>query len=128
MHRIGANPSALARALGAALLFATFAGCGKAPAPPQQGKLPEVMVSLPVERMVLDSEDFTGRTDAKRSVTVRARVSGYLQKVCFKEGNDVKEGDVLFEIDPRSYQAAFDQADATVRQAEANLKTLQSNY
>jgi RND family efflux transporter MFP subunit len=123
-------PRLVANALRTALLataLITFAGCTKPSAPAQKGKLPEVMVSLPVEKEVLDNEEFTGRTDAKRNVTVRARVSGYLQKVCFKEGSDVKEGDVLFEIDPRSYQAEFDRTDASVHQAEANLRTLQAN-
>lgn len=128
MQITGANGLPLFRALALAGTLAAFAGCGKVQAPAQKGKLPEVMVSLPVERMVLDNEEFTGRTDAKRNVTVRARVSGYLQKVCFKEGSDVKEGDVLFEIDPRTYQADFDRAEANVRQCEANLKTLQANY
>jgi RND family efflux transporter MFP subunit len=59
---------------------------------------------------------------------VRARVSGYLQKVCFTEGADVKEGDVLFEIDPRPFKAEFDRTDANVHQAEANLKTLTANF
>jgi RND family efflux transporter MFP subunit len=128
MPRSGANALSLFRVAALAGSIAAFAGCGKAPAPVEKGKLPEVMVATPVERMVLDSEEFTGRTDAKRNVTIRARVSGYLQKVCFKEGSDVKEGDVLFEIDPRTYQADFDRADALVRQSEANLKTLQANF
>jgi RND family efflux transporter MFP subunit len=117
-----------ARVIAMAGLLIVFVGCGNPPAPVEKGKLTEVMVSTPVERMVLDNEEFTGRTDAKRNVTVRARVSGYLQKVGFKEGSDVKEGDVLFEIDPRSYQAEFDRTDANVRQAQANLKTLQANF
>ena len=60
---------------------------------------------LPVERDVTDYADFTGRTAAVDSVEVRARVWGYLDKVNFKEGALVKKGDVLFEIDPRPYQA-----------------------
>jgi RND family efflux transporter MFP subunit len=127
MAKVAAGGALLLRAGAAAGLLAAYTGCGKPPAPTMQGKLPEVMVSLPVERTVQDSEEFTGRTDAKRNVTVRARVSGYLQKVCFKEGADVKEGDVLFEIDPRTYQAEFDRTDANVRQCEANLRTLQAN-
>ena len=64
-----------------------------------------VTVSQPVEREVTDYADFTGRTAAVDSVEVRARVWGYLDKVNFKEGALVKKGDVLFEIDPRPYQA-----------------------
>jgi hypothetical protein len=71
MSRIVAN--ALRTGLLATALI-SFAGCTKPPAPAQKGKLPEVMVSLPVEKEVLDNEEFTGRTDAKRNVTVRARV------------------------------------------------------
>ena len=64
-----------------------------------------VTVSYPVERDVTDYADFTARTAAVDSVEVRARVWGYLDKVNFKEGALVKKGDVLFEIDPRTYQA-----------------------
>jgi RND family efflux transporter MFP subunit len=127
MLRTGVPAFAFARGAAVAGLVAAFAGCAKVPLPAEKGKLPEVMVSLPVEKMVLDNEDFTGRTEAKQSVTVRARVGGYLQKVCFTEGADVKQGDVLFEIDPREYRATFDQADASVHQAEANLRTLELN-
>jgi RND family efflux transporter MFP subunit len=121
------EPLVKALRTGVLVTLIVMAGCTKAPPPAQKGSLPEVMVSLPVEKEVLDNEEFTGRTDAKRNVTVRARVSGYLQKVCFKEGSDVKEGEVLFEIDPRTYKAEFDRADASVHQSEANLRTLQAN-
>ena len=124
----GASGFSARRGVAMASLLVVFAGCGKSPPPAASGKLPAGLVSVPVERMVLDNEEFTGRTDAKRNVTVRARVSGYLEKVCFTEGADVKEGDVLFEIDSRPFQADFDRSDANVRQAEANLKTLQSNF
>ena len=73
-----------------------------------------VTVSYPVEREVTDYADFTARTAAVDSVEVRARVWGYLDKVNFKEGALVKKGDVLFEIDPRTYQAAVEQAQALV--------------
>jgi RND family efflux transporter MFP subunit len=128
MRTSGANGFPSRPAVAMAVLLAAFAGCARAPEPAAKGKLPEVMVALPVERAVLDNEEFTGRTDAKRNVTVRARVSGYLQKVCFTEGADVKEGDVLFEIDPRPFRAEFDRADASVHQSEANLHTLTSNF
>ena len=66
-----------------------------------------VTVSKPLERDVTDYADFTGRTAAVDSVEVRARVWGYLDKVNFKEGVLVKKGDVLFEIDPRTYKTAL---------------------
>jgi RND family efflux transporter MFP subunit len=103
-------------------------GCGKKPPAPPPPKTPEVVVSLPVVKEVTDFEDFTGRTVAVATVQVRARVSGYLDKVLFTEGREVKEGDPLFEIDPRTYQDDLDQKEATVAQAEAHLKRLERDY
>jgi RND family efflux transporter MFP subunit len=89
---------------------------------------PEVLVSRPVTSTVTDYEEFIGRTEAKSTIDVRARVTGYLDQANFKEGNVVEEGDVLFEIDPRPYKALVDQAEANVGQAEAHLKRLESDY
>src|ERR1700759_2531456 len=84
-------------------------GCSRSPA--QQAPPPlTVTVSIPVEREVTDYADFSGRTAAVDSVEVRSHVWGYLDKVNFKEGDMVKKGDVLFELDPRPYQALLDQA------------------
>ena len=65
-------------------------------------------MSQPIERAVSDSLEFTGRIEAVEAVDVRARVSGYITKVAFDAGALVKQGDLLFEIDPREYQAAVD--------------------
>ena len=73
-----------------------------------------------------DYVDFTGRTEAVQSVNVVARVSGYLVKEPFQEGSDVKAGDLLFEIDPRPYQAQYDQAAAQVNLYKAQLKLAQA--
>src|ERR1700728_3793364 len=81
-----------------------------------------VTVSPPVEWDVTDYADFTARTAAVDSVEVRAHVWGYLDKVNFKEGELVKKGDILFELDPRPYQAMLNQAQAKVAQDEAQLK------
>jgi multidrug efflux system membrane fusion protein len=89
---------------------------------------PSVTVSLPLRREVTDYAEYTGRTAAVNAVEVRARVSGYLQKVHFKEGTDVNEGDVLYEIDPRPYQAALNQAQAQIALQEANLKFQDATY
>src|SRR6266480_2303503 len=89
-------------------------GCARAPsAAPAPAPIP-VTVSYPVERNVTDYADFTARIAAVDSVEVRAHVWGYLEKVNFKEGDLVKKGDVLFELDPRPYQALLDQAKAKV--------------
>jgi RND family efflux transporter MFP subunit len=111
------------------LSCAAVAGCNQspaaqAPAPPP----PEVLISLPVTREVTDYEDFPGRTEAVNSIEVRARVTGYLDKVNFREGYDVKKDDVLFEIDPRPYQAELNRAEANVVLAEAHLNRLNSDY
>ena len=100
-----------------------LAGCARAPAEaPAAAPIP-VTVSYPVEREVTDYADFTARTAAVDSVEVRARVWGYLDKVNFKEGALVKKGDVLFEIDPRTYQAAAGPGRGQlVVQAEAQLR------
>jgi RND family efflux transporter MFP subunit len=108
------------------VLFAI--GCTKSPpAHPATTAMP-VAVSHPVEREVTDYADFTARTAAVDSVEVRARVWGYLERVNFKEGALVKKGDVLFEIDPRTYQAAVEQAQALVIQAEAQLRFKESQF
>jgi RND family efflux transporter MFP subunit len=81
-----------------------------------------VTVSVPIERETVKCEDFTGRTEAVESVEVRARVTGYLNKVCFVEGSEVKQGDLLFEIDPRPFQATYDRQLALIGSREADLK------
>jgi membrane fusion protein, multidrug efflux system len=82
---------------------------------------PVVLVSHPVQREVSDYYEYTGRTAAVEAVEVRARVSGYLVKVNFREGALVKKGDLLFQIDPRPFQAVLDQAKGQVAQWEAKL-------
>ena len=71
-------------------------------------KPPEVLVELPTTSEVTDYEDFTGRTMAQPTIEIRPHVTGYLDKIYFKEGTDVKQGDLLYEIDPRPYQAEVD--------------------
>ena len=97
----------------------------------ERPKLPVVPVSHPIQRVVTDYVDFTGRTDAVQSVNIVARVTGYLVQMPFKEGSEVKAGDLLFEIDPRPYQAQLDQAKSQVKLNEAQLdlaKTTLARY
>jgi RND family efflux transporter MFP subunit len=90
--------------------------------------LPEVLVALPTLKEVTDYEDFPGRTAAVNAIDVRARVTGYLDKMNFKEGAEVKQGEVLFEIDPRPYEAQLARADAALFQAEAHRDRLEADY
>jgi membrane fusion protein, multidrug efflux system len=114
--------------LGCVLLTAA-AGCRPAQSPGAgAAELPVIPVSQPVVREVRDYEDFTGQTDAVQVVDIRARVTGYLNKMPFKEGSEVKEGDLLFEIDARPYQAQLDQAVAQVASNEESYKVAKSTY
>jgi multidrug efflux system membrane fusion protein len=81
-----------------------------------------------VSRVVTDYVDFTGRTDAKESVDIRARVTGYLVKMPFREGAEVKKGQLLFVVDPRPYDAQFDQAQGQVDLYQAQLALAETTY
>jgi len=99
-------------AVSAAAIAFALCGCEKASAatlaPP---KPPEVTISQVVERSVVDYEEFTGRMAAVESVDVRARVRGYLKSVNFTDGQEVKAGMLLFEIDPRTFEAELKAAE-----------------
>ncbi|MEY4485325.1 MAG: hypothetical protein RL693_2777 [Verrucomicrobiota bacterium] len=72
----------------------------------------KVTVAKPVVKRIVEWDEFVGRLESPKMVYLRARVGGYLEKVHFKEGTEVKEGDLLFTIDPRPYQAAVEGARA----------------
>jgi RND family efflux transporter MFP subunit len=112
------------------LLPCAAVGCGNSQGqtgPPPPGA-PEVQVSLPVTGTITDYEDFPGRIVAVNSVEIRARVTGYLEKVHFREGSDVKKGDLLFEIDARSYDAELARAEGNVVQSEGRLTRLNGDF
>lgn len=98
-----------------------FAGCQKQSPPPAPAP-PLVSVVQPAAREVMEWDDYTGRLEAVESVELRARVSGYLAKIHFKEGSMVKKDDLLLEIDARPYQADFDRADAEHQRAVAQAE------
>jgi RND family efflux transporter MFP subunit len=106
----------------------TVAGCARRPAEAPAPSPISIAVSHPVEREVTEQKEFTARVAAVDSVEVRAHVWGYLDKVNFKEGALVKKGDVLFELDPRPYQALLYQAKAKVAQDEAQLTFDEAEY
>jgi RND family efflux transporter MFP subunit len=108
-------------------LCIVLTGCSPRPAVSQGEAPPPVEVSFPLERETTEFADYTARTAAVDSVEVRARVWGYLDKVNFQEGAMVKAGDVLFEIDPRIYKAALDQAEGNLASLEARLTRLDAD-
>jgi membrane fusion protein (multidrug efflux system) len=103
-----------------AIAMASAVGCRKAQAPPPPGPVEVGAVTVQPERLVLTTE-LPGRTAAYLVAEVRPQVSGSLQQRLFVEGSDVKAGSILYRIDPAPYQAAYDQAKATLAVAEANL-------
>jgi membrane fusion protein, multidrug efflux system len=109
------------------LLLPLGAGCQKE-SPQGAEPLPAVPISHPVERPVTDYVDFTGRTDAVQSVNVVARVTGYLVRMPFEEGAEVKKGDLLFEIDPQPYEAQVRLGEAQVAANEAQLQLAKQNF
>lgn len=117
--------TALPRLSLAALSLAALAlaGCSEqnqgqpAAAPPP----PSVTVAHPTTRTITDYDEYVGRFAAVDLVNVYARVSGYLEKVAFTDGQLVKQGDLLFTIDKRPFQVAHDQAQANLQRAQAEL-------
>ncbi|WP_147027852.1 efflux RND transporter periplasmic adaptor subunit [Methylobacterium oxalidis] len=115
----------LAAGLGASLLSASLAAPARAQAP--GGPPPTVTVAKPVVREIVERDSYTGRFDPVEIVEVRARVTGYLDKIAFQDGANVKKGDLLFVIDRRPYKAALDQATATLTSAKARLNFTQTD-
>ncbi len=104
------------------VVLTLIGGCRTKQAAAPSSAEPGIPVSHPVEREVTDFVDFTGRTDAVESVGIRARVTGYLEKPQFPEGSEVTKDQTLFVVDPRPYQAQFDQAQSQVAVNDASLK------
>ncbi len=107
--------------------FSVFAGCAKKQSQPVAQGPEDVYVAKPIVKPVEVWDEFTARIDAIRSVEVRARVSGYLEKVNFSEGQMVKQGELLFVIDPRPYEAAVAAAKARIAEIEARLVLAKNN-
>lgn len=98
-----------------------FSGCSKKQAPPPPAGPPEVAVMTVQPQKVAITTELPGRTSAYLVAEVRPQVNGIIQKRVFTEGSDVKAGQVLYQIDPATYQAAFASAKAAESRAEANL-------
>jgi RND family efflux transporter MFP subunit len=101
----------------------TLSGCGRNEAAEAHAAppAPQVTVAAAISRKITEFDEFTGRFEAVERVEVRPRVSGYIASVNFKEGSEVRKGEVLFVIDPRPYQAERDKAAAGLAQARSQL-------
>ncbi|WP_269716749.1 efflux RND transporter periplasmic adaptor subunit [Caulobacter sp. NIBR2454] len=102
-----------------------LAACGQKQAQPQGGP-PPVSVATPLQERVVDWNDFVGRFEAPQQVEVRARAGGYIQAIHFRDGQQVKAGQLLFTLDPRPAQAALAAAQAQANQARSDLKRAES--
>jgi RND family efflux transporter MFP subunit len=110
-------------AIAAAALAWRYWGFWQSEAPTQAGPPPPaVTVSKPLVKEMEEWSDFTGQFEARESVEVRARVSGYLESVNFTDGQLVKKGDLLFVIEPRPFELALETAKAQLAQAEAQAQ------
>jgi len=112
--------------LGGSLL--NLSGCGQdqsgTPAPP----LIPVKTMDVIEMEVMDWDEYTGRLEAVEMVDVRARVSGYLEHVNFKDGDKVKKGDLLFQIDSRTYAAELKRAESELARTRSRVELSQNDF
>ncbi|WP_409276994.1 multidrug efflux RND transporter periplasmic adaptor subunit MexE [Pseudomonas defluvii] len=103
----------------AALALLVMSACGRTPEAVQAPSAPAVSVAKVLEQPVNEWDEFTGRLEAPETVEVRPRVSGQIDQVAFTEGAQVKKGDLLFQIDPRPFQAEVRRLEAQLQQARA---------
>ena len=102
-------------------LAGLLAGCNQSQQQAGGPPPPAVTVAKPVQRTVVDQDEYVGRFVAVNSVEVRSRLSGYLSEIHFKDGQSVKQGDLLFTIDRRPFEIALEQMRANLAQSRANL-------
>src|SRR5436190_5340327 len=122
MSRFSHSAALAALIASAGLLVGCGQGQKQAAAPPAK-----VTVATPVKRTIVDQDEYVGRFVAVDSVEIRSRVSGYLEQVHFQDGQMVKQGDLLFTIDKRPFQATLDQARANLELAKSNLTFTQAD-
>ncbi|RYD38289.1 MAG: efflux RND transporter periplasmic adaptor subunit [Verrucomicrobiaceae bacterium] len=102
------------------LLAALLSGCSKNKKAAQAQPAPKVTIASPLVKKIVEWDEFVGRLESPKMVNLRARVGGYLEKIHFKEGTEVKEGDLLITIDPRPFAATVEGARADLERARAH--------
>jgi membrane fusion protein (multidrug efflux system) len=112
--------------LGVVLAALGAAGCSKE-APPPQRPPPEVTVITVEPRNVPFTPNFVAQTESSRQVNIVARVSGYLDRIAYQEGEVVKEGQLLFQLDPKPFQAQLEAARGELQAQQARFTTAQAN-
>ena len=116
-----AKAARFAAPIPAVALLAVLAGCNQSQQQSGGPPPPTVTVATPVQRTVVDQDEYVGRFVAVNSVEIRSRLAGYLSEIHFKDGQMVKQGDLLFTIDRRPFEIALEQMRANLAQARANL-------
>ncbi len=122
----GYIPSKWSVVLAALLLSLLTVGCDSQQQAQQQRKLPEVSTVTVQTQEIMEFTELPGRTSSFRIAEIRPQVNGLIQKRLFKEGSEVKAGQVLYQIDPAPFQAALDSATAALSRAEAKLPSIRS--
>jgi len=112
----------------AALLAVGVSGCGSQAAPAAAMPAPEVSVARVLEKPVQQWDEFTGRVEAVKSVELRPRVSGYVERIAYEEGEEVRKGDLLFEIDARPYRATLAETEANLERARSEARLARAQH
>lgn len=120
--RIRLLPLRLASVAAVSLIAGVLSACVRTAAQPADPPPPKVTVARVVSRDVTEWDEFTGRLEAVNTVAIRPRVSGLLSAVRFEEGALVRRGDLLFQIDPRPFQAEVDRLRAELARARATVQ------
>lgn len=109
----------------------SFVGCDKSksqtPMPPEQTN-PNVKIGSPLMQEIIEIDEYTGHIEAVNNVEIRARISGHLEKIHFNAGSKVKKGDLLFEIDPKPFQAQLNYANAELERAKTKYELAKNDF
>ena len=115
------------RVLVVILVFALLAGCAKETSAPQQHPTPEVTVMTVTPRDIPNTPSFVAQTESSRQVNIVARVSGFLDRIAYQEGQMVKKGQLLFQLDPKPFKAQLEAARGELQSQQARLRTADAN-